>query len=74
MKQFSSKITVLVSYSVSDNIWELWFFVREFPIAVILNPSLKSRFTNEFSRFRELNILPLENKKTLKNVGNALKK
>jgi len=34
----------LLSYNVHDSIWELWLFIREFPIAAILNPSLKSRF------------------------------
>ena len=28
--KFSTKITVLVSYSVHDNV-ELWLFIREFP-------------------------------------------
>jgi len=37
-EKFSSKITVLVC----DNVWELWRFVREFPTAAELNPSLKS--------------------------------
>jgi len=31
MKKFPSKITVLVSYSVPDSVWELWLFIREFP-------------------------------------------
>ena len=46
MKKLSTKITVLVSYSEQDNVWELWLFKREFPIhvAAIWNPSLKSRF------------------------------
>jgi len=46
MKQFSSKITVLVSYSVHYNIWEIWLFVREYRIhvAAMLNSSLKNRF------------------------------
>jgi len=43
MKKFSTKIT-LVSYSVHDNVSELWLFKKEFPIAAMLNPSLKSRF------------------------------
>jgi len=33
-----------VSYNVHDSISELWLFIREFPIAAILNPSLKSCF------------------------------
>ena len=42
-QKFSSKITVLVSYSMHDNVWELWLFIREFPVAAMLNPSFKSR-------------------------------
>jgi len=30
-----------------DNVRELWLFVREFPIAAVLNPPLKSRFISE---------------------------
>ena len=30
MKKFSGKITVLLSYSVHDNIWELRLSMREF--------------------------------------------
>jgi len=44
MKNISSKITVLVSYSVYDSVGEIWFFIIEFLIAAMLNPSLKSRF------------------------------
>jgi len=36
MKRLSSKITVLVSYSVHDNIWEIWLFIREFTITAML--------------------------------------
>jgi len=43
-KKFSSKITVLVSCGVHDNVWELWLFIRELPMAAMLNPSLKSIF------------------------------
>jgi len=50
-EKFNSKITVLVSYSVHHNVWELWLVIREFPIAAKLNPSLKSRFLWEFNRF-----------------------
>ena len=35
MKKFSSEITVLLCYSVHDNVWMIWLFIREFPIAVI---------------------------------------
>ena len=35
---------VKMSYSVHDNVWELWLLIREFPMAAMLNPSLKSRF------------------------------
>ena len=45
MKKFSSKITVLVSYSVPNKLhFRAVAFVREFPIAAMLNPSLKSCF------------------------------
>jgi len=46
MKKFYSKIIVLVSASVHDNIWELWLFIRESLLHVVamLNSSLKSRF------------------------------
>jgi len=44
LTNFHSNITVLVSYNVHDNVWQLWHFIREFPIAPMLNPSLKSRF------------------------------
>jgi len=54
MKQFSSKITVLMSYSVHDNVSELWRFIREFPTAATFNTSLKSRFMHEFSRFSRI--------------------
>ena len=37
--QIKSNITVLVSYSEHDNVWELWLFIREFPMAVMLNSS-----------------------------------
>jgi len=44
MKNLFFKITVLVFYGVLDNVWKLWLFIREFPIAAMINPSLKSRF------------------------------
>jgi len=34
MKKFSSKITALVSYSLHDNVWQLWLFVKAFPIGL----------------------------------------
>ena len=37
-----------------DNFWSLQLFTIEFPIAAILNPSLKSRFMQEFSRFSRI--------------------
>jgi len=43
MKKFLTKITVLVSYNVPDNVRE-WFFIREFPTSAMLNQSIKSRF------------------------------
>ena len=43
-EKLSTKITVLVSYSVHENVSKLWLFTREFPIATMLNPSLKSRY------------------------------
>ena len=36
-----------------DNVWQFCRFVGEFPIAAILNPSLKSRFISKFSKFVE---------------------
>ena len=44
MKKFFGKIIVLVSYSVHDNVWEIWLFIREFRIAAMLNSSLRNRF------------------------------
>jgi len=49
MKKFSSKCV-----SVCENVSELWLFVREFPTAAVLNPSLKRRFISEFSRFSRI--------------------
>jgi len=34
----------LTSIIVHNNVSELWLFIREFPIAPMLNPSLKTRF------------------------------
>jgi len=42
MTKFPSKITVLVSYNVYDNVYRS--SSREFPIAPMLNPFLKSLF------------------------------
>jgi len=47
MRKFSSKMTlytVLLSNSVHDNVWEIWLFIREFPIAAMLNSLLKNPF------------------------------
>ena len=44
MKKFPSKITVLVSLNVHNSVWELLLFIKEFPIAAMVNLSLKSRF------------------------------
>src|SRR6218665_1797637 len=55
--------------------FELWFFVRESPIAIVLNPSLKSRFVSEFSGFSRIKkSWPPENKKRPKNkkIKNAI--
>ena len=53
-----------------DYAWGLQLFVREFFIAAMLNPSLRSRFMQEFNRFSRIlaglvgyKIYPLENKK-----------
>jgi len=54
MKTIPSKMTVLVflvSYSVHDNVWELSHFLKDFPLAALLKPSLKSRFMQEFGWF-----------------------
>jgi len=40
--------------SVHDNVLQLRLFVREYPIAAMLNPSLKSRFISEFIRFSRI--------------------
>ena len=37
----NSTVKLLVSYSVHDNVWELWLFIREFRIAAMLNSSPK---------------------------------
>jgi len=37
-----------------DNVWGLRPFMREFIIAAMLNPSLKSRFMQEFNRFSSI--------------------
>jgi len=59
MKEFKSKITVLVcvttfqSYgSSSDNFL--------YNVAAVLNPSLKSRFISEFSKFSRIKELAIE--------------
>ena len=56
-----------------DNVSGLRLFMREFVLAGMLNPSLKSPFTQEFSRFSRIlaslvgyKISPLENKKRSK--------
>ena len=56
-----------------DNIWGLRLFMREFFIDAMLNPSIKSRFMQEFSRFGRIlaglvgyKISPLKNKKLFK--------
>ena len=68
MKNFSSKITLLVSYSVHDNIWELWLFIREFGVAAMLNPSLKPFCEKVYlAGLLELKFWPLENEKRSKN-------
>ena len=54
MKNFESKITVLVSYSVHDNLWEVWLGIIEFSVAAMLNSSLKIRFIKEFSKFNRI--------------------
>jgi len=54
-----------------DNVRGLQLFIRECFIAAMLNPSLKSRFTQEFSMILEvfvgLKVTPLKNKKRSKN-------
>src|SRR6218665_1118209 len=46
------------------------FFIRDFPIAAMLNPSRKSRFLEEFRKFCRIKKFSLENKKRskIKNV------
>jgi len=61
MDKFSSKsraYTVLVSYSVHENFWELWLFVREFPIAAMLNHlGLKVTLCKSLEGLVELQVL-----------------
>ena len=57
MTKFPSNIRPLlslVSYNVHANVWQLCLFSREFPIAPMMNPSLKSRFMQKFSRFSRI--------------------
>jgi len=63
MKKFSSKITV---YSVRDKVSEFWLFVKEFPVAAVLNPSLKSRLISDFSRLSRIKNLANEKLKKFK--------
>jgi len=74
MKQFSIKILVLVSYSVHDNVRELWLFIREFPKAAMLNSSFKIVLYKSLTSLVELKFWPLENKKTVKKQKNTLKR
>jgi len=37
-----------------DNVWGLRLFMREYFIAAKLNPSIQSRFMQEFSRFSRI--------------------
>ena len=60
--------------NMHDSIWGLRLFMREFFIAAMLNPSLKSRFMQDFSRIRRIlaglegyKFSQLENKKRSKN-------
>ena len=64
MKKFSTKITVLISYSVHDKVGEIWVFIKEFPIAAMLNSSQENHFAYEFSRFSRITFFPLK----IKNV------
>ena len=43
----NEKILSKITVSVCFDVWQLWLFVREFPIVVILNPSLKSGLISE---------------------------
>ena len=40
--------------NMHDNVWWLRLFMREFLLAAMLNPSLKSCFLQEFSRFSRI--------------------
>ena len=73
MNKFSSKI----SLNVHDNIWQLWLFIREFPIAAVLKVHhLKVILSQKLVGLVEYKILPLENKKRSKdkNVKKHVKK
>lgn len=53
INKFSNKILVCVT--------TLMALVREYPIAAVLKPSLKSYFISECGRFSRKKIWPLEN-------------
>jgi len=52
MKKFSTQITVLVSHIMHDNTWELCLFLREFPTAAMLNPSVLCQSLAGFNRIK----------------------
>ena len=58
-----------MSYIVHDNVWEIhvWLFVREYPIAAMLNSSLKIVLYKSLAGLVELIILAIRNKKRSKN-------
>jgi len=66
------QITVLVSYSVPDNVWGSWLFIIELPIVTMLNPLLKTLklkvvLCKRLTGLLELKLWALENKKSFKN-------
>ena len=63
LKEILSKITVLVCMTTFESYGSL---SENFIIAAMLNPSLKSCFISEFSRFIRIKIWLLENKKPSK--------
>jgi len=63
MKKFFSKMTALVSYSVHDNIWELWLFIRDFILLSCQIHHLKVVLCKSLGGLVDFKNLPLENKK-----------
>jgi len=61
--KFSSKIL----NRVRDNVWEIWLFIREFPIPAMQIHHLKIVLYKSLAGLVELKFWLLENKNTIKN-------